>query len=363
MKSMNSIRQQLGVSMVELMVAMVLGLIITAGVIQIFTGNSQAYRFHEALSRIQENGRYALDELTRDIRMAGYLGCSSQAANIANLLASTPADFDPLLGIQGWEADGTSPGDVLAPNYSAAAVPTGGGSWSTNGGATLPALDAVAAGDIIRVWRGDESVPTITSITPSPGTSTVVRITQNHDFQPLDLLMLSDCRSADWVQACSVAPNGSETDLTISSGCSPGNIVPHEIATAIGGEVSRIMGNIYYISRESANTPPALYRSRLTTAAAAGVGEPLVEGVESLQILYGVDLTGNRRIDEYRTADDVPNWRSVVAVRVSLLLVSTEDNLVEAPQSVFFNAAQQTPADRRLRQVMTTTIALRNRMP
>jgi len=93
----------------------------------------------------------------------------------------------------------------------------------------------------------------------------------------------------------------------------------------------------------------------------------LVRGLDvsygDVQVLFGVDTNGDRRIDEHVTADAVADWRSVVAVRVSLLLGSTENNIVDEPQPVFFNGVLQTPTDRRLRQVMTTTIALRNRMP
>lgn len=358
MTESNGIRSQRGVSLVELMVAMVLGLLLTAGVLQVFSGNSQAYRFHEALSRIQENGRFALDELTREIRMAGYLGCSSQATNINNWLDGAPADFDPGIGIQGWEANGTATGATLTLNYSAATVSTNGGPWATNGGAALPTFNARAGSDIVRVWRGDETVSRIVSI----GTDSVV-VSGSNDLQAQDLLLLSDCRTADWVQACSVSAAGTDIEVGLTTGCSLGNNPALEISAAPGGEVSRIMGNIYYVSRESANAPPALYRSMLTDTAAAVIGEPLVEGVENLQILFGIDDSGNRQIDRLVTANNVPDWRSVVAVRISLLLVSTEDNIVDAPQQVFFNGATQTPTDRRLRQVMTTTIALRNRMP
>lgn len=358
MHGLRDMHKQRGVSLIELMVSMALGLLLTAGILQVFASNSQAYRFHEALSRIQENGRFALDELTREIRMAGYLGCSSQATTISNWLDGPPADFDPALGIQGWEANGTATGAALTLDYDAASVSTNSGRWTTNGGAALPAFDALPGSDIVRVWRGDENVPRLVSI----DTDTFV-ITGPHDFAAQDFLMLSDCRTADWVQACSVNPAGTDTEIGVGAGCALGNDAGLEISSSPGGEVSRILGNLYYVSRESADDPPALYRSRLTESAEAGAGEPLVEGVESLQILFGIDENGDRRIDRHVTANNVPDWRSVVAVRISLLLVSTENNVVDAAQPVFFNGAVQNPTDRRLRQVMTTTIALRNRMP
>ena len=66
------IRRQSGFTLVELMIAMVLGLILTSGVLQIYLSNKQAYRTNEALARIQEDSRLLSDMLGRKIRMAGY---------------------------------------------------------------------------------------------------------------------------------------------------------------------------------------------------------------------------------------------------------------------------------------------------
>ncbi|MFW6236686.1 MAG: PilW family protein, partial [Desulfovibrionales bacterium] len=64
-----------GASILEVVVAVVIGLLVLAGVYKIFQGNSLSYRTQEAAARIQENGRLAVELLSRDIRMAGYRGC------------------------------------------------------------------------------------------------------------------------------------------------------------------------------------------------------------------------------------------------------------------------------------------------
>ncbi|MCC6136509.1 MAG: prepilin-type N-terminal cleavage/methylation domain-containing protein [Gammaproteobacteria bacterium] len=66
------IHAQRGLTLVEILVALVISAFLIAGVIQLFVGSKQTYRGHDALSRIQENGRLALDNMARDIRMAGY---------------------------------------------------------------------------------------------------------------------------------------------------------------------------------------------------------------------------------------------------------------------------------------------------
>jgi type IV pilus assembly protein PilW len=60
------------------MIAMLLGVFLIGGVMQIFISSKQTYRMQENLSRLQENGRFALDFIGRDIRMTGYWGCLSK---------------------------------------------------------------------------------------------------------------------------------------------------------------------------------------------------------------------------------------------------------------------------------------------
>ena len=91
----------------------------------------------------------------------------------------------------------------------------------------------------------------------------------------------------------------------------------------------------------------------------------LVEGVENMQVLYGVDTDGNRIPNYYAPATGL-NMAQVVSIRVSLLLSTIEDNIAASPLSYVFNnetVPVPVPSDRRLRRVFTTTFALRNRIP
>jgi prepilin-type N-terminal cleavage/methylation domain-containing protein len=104
-----------GFTLVELMVAVTIGLIILAAVSQIFVTSRLSYKLEENLARVQENGRFAMEFLSRDLRMAGYAGCVNvnQALNASanytatnNLInGSVPPDplwvFGPQMQIQG----------------------------------------------------------------------------------------------------------------------------------------------------------------------------------------------------------------------------------------------------------------------
>ena len=96
---------QTGMTLIEIMIALLIGAFFLGGVIQIFIGSKQTYRMQEGLSRLQENGRFALDFLSKDIRMAGFMGspCNNGATLTNNL--NSPTDFFNDFGtaIQGFD--------------------------------------------------------------------------------------------------------------------------------------------------------------------------------------------------------------------------------------------------------------------
>ena len=87
---------QRGLTLVEVMVAITISLILLAGVMQIFISSRQTYRVQDGQARMQENGRFAVQFLTNDIRMAGHTGCASRSAPIRDIVAGAnvvAADF------------------------------------------------------------------------------------------------------------------------------------------------------------------------------------------------------------------------------------------------------------------------------
>ena len=80
--------RQHGFTIVEMMMALVIGLVLTTGILEIFMGSKRVYRVQEGLARLQENGRFAVEFMARDLRMAGFIGCSSALSknNLVNTL-------------------------------------------------------------------------------------------------------------------------------------------------------------------------------------------------------------------------------------------------------------------------------------
>lgn len=368
-------RHQRGLSLVELLVALLLSGTLMAGVVGVFMGMFQADRSQEGVALMQEAGRFALNLLSQDLRMAGYLGCSStlDAANINNTLNGPAPSFQPDRHVQGWEADDTAPGDIYPSANAVAVESTATGDWSTSGGNALDATNALPGTDIFKLWGADTSVEGIVN-SVSPGASTVVNMNLTSGISNGDILLLSDCEQADWVQACNTQQVGNPAtlNLTLSAGCTPGNIASLSLRVGAGATVMKLAGTTYFIGKRNdvATNPPALFRRRMGTSGVAGAAEELVEGVENMQLLYGENTNNDARnaADRYVPADQVDDWERVVSVRIALLMQSLEDNLVPSPQPYSFNGVDYDgavgngalPPDRRLRRVFTTTVNLRN---
>lgn len=371
-----SASKQHGLSLIELLIAMVLGLTLAAGVVQIYVSSSTTERSQDARLRMQDNGRFALNFLSQEIRLGGYLGClgAIRGVTVNSTIDGPDAAFQPQFGVQGWEADGTDPG---ATNNSADAVAvqaTSGGEWGTTGGNSMPAgVMGVPNSDIIRVWSASGSSGTAVVAQGTPPTLTVPTAL---GLAVNDFLVVSDCEQADFVQACAIVAGTPTSVINISNACAPGNdgaAILSSIGTvADPAEVSRLEGTLFYVGKRddtSANTP-ALFMRRLSATGTVDTAEELIEGVESMQILYGVNNDQDVRstVDTYLPADQVGDWNDVISVRISLLMQSVDDGTVPFPQQYIFDGVTygpagdgNLPADNRVRRIFTGTISLRNR--
>jgi type IV pilus assembly protein PilW len=370
-KPAHAVRQR-GVTLVELMVALVLGLVLTGGAIQVFIGQRTTYGFNEGLSRLQENGRFALDTLNYRVRMAGYKGCLSDIATHNNLNGGTTSlafNFDE--GLRGFEAGGTAPGALFAATSSNPANSSTSGDWS-------PALHADLVGsvipgsDVIVVRNVSPSAHALVS--PFNDSAQIFVDAAPTDYTPGEIGIVSDCQQSSVFQITNVSSNTGAGAFGINMTHSeasyvPGNTTanwPGDQQYGAGAELYRAEAWIYYVGAR-AGGPPALFqrRLRLTGTTVALVGEELVDGVDTMQALYGIDTDNNGAVDQYVTANNVADWSDVVTVRVSLLMRAPDEYGTELDGAVYdVNETLFDPVDdRRVRQVFTTTIALRNRLP
>lgn len=332
--------KQQGFTLVELMVAMTIGLILLGGVITILTSSQQVYRVNDALARMQENARYAFQVLSRDIRMAGYFGCAGNGAPVVNTL-NNPDNFLWKLGqaIDGFEATSST---IWTP-----ALPDG-------------VIPSPLGGRDIVVVRGIDGSETKVMSHPggNPPGSADLKVSVGSGLQNDDIVLVTDCQASAIFQITNINTSSGQDNIVHNTGTptanTPGNYTKALGKEFTGGEIIKISTRSYFI--RLIDGLPALYRKIGTRNA-----EELVRGVEDMQVEYGEDLNGDWTADIYRSADLVTNWQGVVSVRISLLLQTTENNIASQPQPYTFNGTTVTPTDRRLRQAFTTVVALRNR--
>lgn len=381
--------KQRGLTLVEIMVALTISSLLVAGVIQIFASNKSTYRLQEGLGRMQENARFALDFMSRDIRQAGYMGCIRSIENVQNSLINPPASFSPNLGLQGWEFTGgvgTAPNatyDLNATDALPANATTGNSNgwtgWTTAAGDAIDVgqnaneIRAVSGSDILRVWHGAADSSQVTRMTPgnAGGAPTFINTRLSNAVNAGDIVLVSDCVAADWMQVCNVANAGGGTRLTVGAAggnCGLGNNLANKPATrAANSEVIPLRAGIYFIGKlnNAAQSPPSLYYMRLNNNGTAAQREELIQGVDNMQILYGEDTDADGQANRYRTANQVANWRNVSAVKIGLLMRTVKEVDTQQSHGGIYNVngtnINLVVNDRRPRKVFTTTIQLRNR--
>lgn len=117
----------------------------------------------------------------------------------------------------------------------------------------------------------------------------------------------------------------------------------------------------YYISNTSGL--PGLREQKTVVSTSKTTNEELLESVYDMQVRYGIDSNNDQDIDSYVNA--ASNWDQVIAVKIDLLIGSNENNLVDAVMSLPFEKNDGTfftATNRRIYQMFSTTVALRNRL-
>ena len=357
-----SLQKQQGLSLVELMIAMVLGLVLTIGVIQVFTSASQTYRLTDRVGQLQEDMRFILGRLQNDGRMAGHYGCL--VGDPTNNLNPAGTGFTEVSfgsrAITGWEASDSGPGDELNLTDALAAT------WSNGTGDTVPvatpATTIVPGTDFFVINGADRTNATLGGIN---GNQVDTVGNSGIDQGAIVLLVTGDCLFGDLLQKTSNddANNIAKGNM---SGFSPGNTAPGFTADGrvYDGNATayEYFSTLYYIGT-GANGEPGLFRQRLS--AVGSPSQELVSGVENMQVLYGLSPSaGVRRATRYVTADNVTDWNDVVSVRISMLIRSANPVQDEAEVRAFNLLGTQitAAADRRARLLGTTTVAIRNRL-
>jgi len=340
-KNDRGLHRHQGVTLVELMIALAIGLLVTVAMLKVYVDASGMYRFNEGLARVQENGRFALEFIRRDARVAGFWGCDSDAA-LSNGISTTSdaynAGFDP---------------DPEEGEFGHITGSEGGGDNADS----VTFRSAAGSGALV---TADMSGP--------DGTITVDNASA---LAPGNAALISDCENGDFFQVTDIS--GAALVHAAGAGANIHPYLESKIAYAAGARVYEARETTFSIQNDPSSGVPTLYREV--------IGEdpqPLVEGIEDMQILYGEntdadaegangDGTANRYV-VFGVDDDFDPDR-IVSVRISLLVRSINNNLTTEPSPYIYppwaNPPTPTPLDeddKYLRKIFTTTVTLRNKV-
>ena len=336
-----------GFSLIELMVSIVIGLILIAGIMSIFVSSKVTYTTNEKTARLQENGRTALDFLSHDLRSSGYQGCARNMNYTPAIKTPASLLWSFVFPVQGFESDGAG---AYAPTVPITLSP-----------AAVPNSDII----VVRTPVRDTHMTRLES-TMADSTADLTVLDTTPAPAPGQVMMITDCENYSVFQVrgyTASAPNGTITHA--AGGSNPGNLTGDlgSIYRA-GARLVALQTVIYYVANDPATGEPGLYRQTGATQPA----ELLLDGVEAIQAAYGEDTDSDRIADNYYAADGVGNWYEVVSVTLAMLIRSEESgtNIDGNKYSLLPTALGGRTLgpfkDRRQRMVFTNTIAVRNRV-
>jgi len=363
--------QQQGMTLIELMIAMVLGLLISAAVIQLFVNNKQTYRITQSQTQLQNNARFALSELSKTIRSSGFTGCRAVERINVHVIASAPA----------------------SAAMEASTTITGNDSWPAN--TTSNNFGLVKEGsDVINVQRAESCGATLEGDLASANADIKVHYPNTCNLQANQVLMISDCTDAHIFKTTGVTNidadskqkivyavnNDSSTKVNEADYFCKGYPDPKASGscTSLGkddklygtdAEIYNFISESYFI-RDDSNGNAALWvynNNSVKDTANPGTLNPriMVEGISDMQIDYGVDDNNDDVIDSYKTAQTVTTndeWHKVISAKLSLLVETQETNLRLNDHELTYNGVTTTEDDGRIRRIYNTTIGIRNRV-
>jgi type IV pilus assembly protein PilW len=344
-----------GFSVLELMVAMAISLLLLMGVVALFVSSRASYETTERLSRIQENGRFALDQLTNDLRATGFQGCS-RAVNtsrrvdyaINRLTSPTSLTWNFGTTVQGYDG-------------------VGGSTFS-------PALDTTVTfspspprpiGDVLvlRIPRREAQVLYTTDSASGTAPLTVDNVTPA-PFQAGDTVMVTDCEARAWFLVTGYSAG--VIDHAASPSSTPGNVdgdLLHPFRA--DSQIVPVDTIVYYLAQSSQFPADRSRLSLWRKTGNAAVSDEIADGIDRLEVQYGVEVAG---AVTYMDASAVTNWDTVVTVRIAVLARAPDayGNDLDTQAHVLFSSPTRVATapynDRFQRKVFTATIALRNQI-
>jgi len=347
---MKMLRLQRGLTLVELMIAVAIGVLLLFGISLLFTQNRQSYRQNEEMARIQENARYAMSELNRDLAMAGFFAeVVDGSSSVLATNVSAPADAQDCGPGTPWLYD-------FSNGFLDGAVRIADHTTAPNGTAVQNEFNCIdgatfrAGTDVIGIRRTSG----VASFWSAAGGS------NSPDCTGLRMPDGTPCVNAVPARGIFVRENGSQAVLYPAWDAPTAPPQPYEDW--------EYTPRIYYVRDVdvAGDDIPMLCRRRLDNSVAT-IPQPLVEecivaGVENLQIELGVDTNGDGAANSYISDPSPAELERAVSVRFYLLMRALQPDVGYSDERQYTLGNVTVPAanDRFHRRVYTATVTMRN---
>lgn len=269
--------RQRGFSLIEFMVAMVIGIVILTAVAEVMINTANTRNNLERTGRQIENGRFALQILQDDLMLAGYWGEAGVQATPAALPDMCPAD---VVGLQ---------------NAMGVAVQGSG-------------TNCIPAG--------------------AKGSSLAIRRASSCANGSVDCLAVDSTRFYVQVPACVGASLG---QVMVKQGTT--NLTGQTRSCDTLAPIYRYISRVYYITANN-----ELARMEMGPGGTYVTSGPLVDGIQDLQFTYGLDTDGDAAVDTYSIAPAGLEWADVIAVRISLVAHQVDlQGVISEPRNYTLN--------------------------
>lgn len=337
-----------GLSLLEMLTALVLSSIVLIEVYKIYQINLQTHQTQKVMAEIQRNARFALDTLTKTVRSTGFaVFFGSLSRNVESLLAiKDDIRWDTRYAVVGY--DNVQSSDVIA-------------------GVT----GFTAASDVIVIKQTIDPLPVLNN-----DNDYSVTIDGQATYQEGDLLLLTNLNNASVFQASTITLKDGNKVINITSSGTPGNDSGLSVDYSLSSDISRLQSVAYFIkpnASENNHDRPVLYRALFNNQKVNSQVEieEIASNIIDFQLAYGIDSDNSGKVSEYKTADQVTDWGQVVSIGISVVVAS--DQPLQGAQKTQFTyhtdtlrhsvfSSTMSKADRRMKKQFSTFVDLKNRL-
>lgn len=309
-------KKQLGYTIIEIFIALAIGLVLFAGVLSIFVGMKTTAVETSSYGELQENGRFALSILSDDLQKSDFWGdyTGTLTRSAFSVVPGAPAP------------------DCVGDGLNNSTFPTALGHFRTIWGKTVTVAanmgcisDAVIGSDILQLKR----------VMGNAIDTTVAGALTNNNFY--------------------MVTNTSGGQIFTGAG----------LPAVDNSRVWEYQHHVYYVSTEGVNNVPVLMQGRLTSTMSF---DPIIEGIEMIRFMYGVDTDDDGIVNAFISADDMTDdfWdrgssSRIIAAKIYVLARSVKiDNKYENKNSYQLGDLKVTFNDNYRRLLFSSTVSLFN---